>query len=114
MLIGSSPLGKGQTRPLVVVAPTAHGATDRAKIQKITPTTTKMTPIVQRMGLPQKRAATTRQMMPTVIKCASSLPWAGARSTRAYPCTGKRGRVHGMGPQRFCAARWHSEPGLKP
>jgi hypothetical protein len=30
-----------------------------------------MAPIVQRMGLLQKRAATTRQMMPTVIKCSS-------------------------------------------
>jgi hypothetical protein len=30
-----------------------------------------MTPIVQRMGLPQKSAATIRQMMPMVIKCAS-------------------------------------------
>ena len=28
-----------------------------------------MTPIVQRMGLLQKSAATIRQMMPTVIKC---------------------------------------------
>jgi hypothetical protein len=39
-----------------------------------------MTPIVQRMGLLQKRAATTRQMMPTVIKCPSY-----ARGLRQHP-----------------------------
>ena len=42
-----------------------------------------MTPIVQRMGLPQKRAATTRQMMPTVIKCASDDRV--TRQPRLYP-----------------------------
>jgi hypothetical protein len=39
-----------------------------------------MTPIVQRMGLLQKSAATTRQMMPTVIKCPSH-----ARGLRQHP-----------------------------
>ena len=41
---------------------------------------------------------------------SSSLPWAAAGST-AYPCTSTGGRVHRMGAQHFCAARWHSERG---
>ena len=43
-----------------------------------------MAPIVQRMGLFQKRTATTRQMMPTVIK--SVPPMLGdLRQPRLYP-----------------------------
>ena len=48
-----------------------------------------MTPIVQRMGLPQKRAATSRQMMPTVINCPSNAR--GLRQRPPYPTSFVRG-----------------------
>ena len=55
-----------------------------------------MTPIVQRMGLPQKRAATSRQMMPTVIKCPSHAR--GLRQHPPYPTSFVRGLPYSDSP----------------
>ena len=55
-----------------------------------------MTPIVQRMGLPQKRAATSRQMMPTVINCPSNAR--GLRQHPPYPTSFVRGLPYSDSP----------------
>ena len=55
-----------------------------------------MTPIVQRMGLLQKRAATIRQMMPTVIKCPSNA--GGLRQHPPYPTSFVRGLPYSDSP----------------